>query len=307
MNYLIRDYQRGDETAITRLFEETFGKPMTPEQWRWKYRIAIGKPYAKLAVTPSGTIVGCVGAIPLRGIMAQQPLPFFQIVDVMVHADHRGHLGSRNLFLRLITRLLEAIGSEFGEVLAYGFPGQRSFPLAERAGVYGRITRARDYTVAAQDHGFSLLRIQPLDWHDPRLNALWQRRSRQFGLALVRDADYLHWRYAESPFYTYRLFGLFCFTRLLGWAVTRDDGEQILLIDLLVGKSLCAQALRAFSGYFERAGKHRLRLWLPDGWAPDYPATESEIVVTNMVWKLPLATRFVQENLFYTLGDTDVF
>jgi hypothetical protein len=34
---------------------------------------------------------------------------------------------------------------------------------------------------------------------------------------------------------------------------------------------------------------------------------ETPVVVTNMIWKLPLQTSTVKENLYYTMGDADIF
>ncbi|MFZ1642944.1 MAG: GNAT family N-acetyltransferase [Candidatus Contendobacter sp.] len=308
--YHIRDYRPGDETAITELFGQAFGAPLTVAQWRWKYIDAgLETPLATLAFDPAGRLVGHAGAIPLRGWRQNRPLPCFQVCDVMVHPAARGQLGGRNLFTRLARELLGNLAERWPDAFAYGFPGQRPFRLGEYARVYGRIERAPAVRRLAQRGGFPLLYTRPLAWDDSRLDALWARLAPNFALALIRDRAYLVWRYATHPLHTYELIGLHLAGRLLGWAVTRRDDDRLRVIDLLLPRRWLKPALAALDRAALAVDATEIEIWLPRGWREAGGGQQelTEIVVANMVWRLPIPTHEVSGSLYYTMGDLDIF
>ena len=309
--YHIRAYRPGDEAAIADLFGRVFGQPLSTAQWRWKYLGAglTGTPLATLAFDSEGRLVGHAGAVPLRGWRQNRPLPFFQICDVMVHPTARGQLGGRNLFTRLARELLGDLATRWPDAFAYGFPGQRPFKLGEYARVYGWVEPAAAIRRPAQNRGFPLLYARPLAWEDVRLDGLWNRLAPGFALALIRDHAYLHWRYATHPVHAYDLLGLYAAGCLLGWAVTRLDHKRLYVVDLLLSRRWLRPALAALDRRARAVGAAELELWLPRGWrdAGGGCQTVTEVVVANMVWRLPLSTTEVRDALYYTMGDLDIF
>lgn len=142
------------------------------------------------------------------------------------------------------------------------------------------------------------------------VDALWDRCAPELPLALVRDRAYLNWRYATHPFRRYQLFGLSIQSNpgLVGWAVIQHE-EQLRVIDLLVPRHLLNQALVALERLAADRGYHELEIWLPPGWREEIPGQveSTEVVVANMIWRLPIPTEEVQKNLYYTMGDLDIF
>ncbi|CDH43916.1 GNAT family N-acetyltransferase [Candidatus Contendibacter odensensis] len=308
--YHTRDYRPGDETAIAALFGTVFGQPLTENQWRWKYTgTGIRPPLARLAFDHTGRLVGHAGAISLRGWRQGQPLPFLQICDVMVHPDARGQLGQRNLFTVLARELLSSLAERWPEALAYGFPGRRPFRLGEYARVYGRVEQVSALYRPSWRGLFSWLYTRPLAWNDPRLDSLWARLVPGFALALVRDRDYLRWRYATHPCRVYQLLGIYLAGRLLGWAVVQRDDHHLRIIDLLVSQRWLKPALAALEHTAAVAGASEVEIWLPPGWRETLDGQQklTEVVVANMIWRLPIPTTEVREALYYTMGDLDIF
>jgi len=309
--FTVRPYQSGDEEEITALFREVFGKEITLDQWTWKYSLpGDGKIFSKIAEDAFHTIIGYAGAIPLRGIYRGRPLQFFQIADVMVHSKARGSLGRKNVFEVMIKELFEGIGKEFPDVFCYGFPGQRPFLLGKRIGVYDEIEIAADFLMHPKLSFLNPCRIGTLPWDDSRLDTLWSFLSGILPLSLVRDREYLNWRYASNPFHSYQLLGVFCSGELRGWFVVRDRGEEILVIDSLLDERLLKGALKALGKHFSAQKIKCIRLWLPERLRRSlkkYRMEKTEVVVTNMIWKLPLSTDKVREALYYTMGDVDIF
>lgn len=310
-DYIIRDYSGGDEQGITNLFREVFGKEMAIEQWKWKYYLpGEGKIYSKVVDDGSGGIIGHAGAIPLRGVFHNRPFQFFQIADVMVHSAARGFLGRKNIFDRMMKTLFEDIKKIFPEVFCYGFPGVRPYLLGERVKVYERIEQAMEGDRILRRSLFNPFKIQKIDWDDYRLDELWTTFSPDYILSLVRDRNYLHWRYITNPFFSYRLFGSFFHQKLNGWAVTRDSGEEVFVVDIFAEKNRFRSILKALQNYLVSQGKKSMRIYLPENMRKQLRGCEIKetgVVVTNMIWGLPLKTSEVKDALFYTMGDADIF
>ena len=310
-NIIIRDYKEGDEKQIVRLFQEVFGKEISIEQWRWKYFVpGNGKIYSKVAEAGFHGIVGHAGAIPLKGVFKNTPIQFFQIVDVMVHPEKRGFLGRKNIFDNMMKILFEEIRKEFPDVFCYGFPGIRPFMLGKRIKVYDQIELASEITKRLHRSLLSLYKVQLIAWDDDRLESLWTKFSKFFPLSLIKDNRYLNWRYATNPFFSYQLFGIFMLGKLKGWVVTKDSDNNTFIVDILAEPKRSLGILKALENHLIFRGKKNICFWLPERWSKHikgYTANGTQVVVTNMIWKLPLATSTVKENLYYTMGDADIF
>lgn len=310
-NFIIRNYKEGDEKQIVSLFQEVFGKEMTVEQWKWKYLVpGNGRIYSKFTEAVSHGIIGHAGAIPLRGVFKNTTTPFFQIVDVMVHPKERGFLGRKNIFDSMIKILFEDIRKEFPDVFCYGFPGTRPFMLGKRIKVYDQIELASENAKPLHRSLLNPYKVQLIAWDDDRLDSLWTMLSKNFSLSLVRDKRYLCWRYATNPLFSYQLFGFFLLGKLKGWVVTKDSDNEIFIVDLLTEPRRSMGILKALENHLISRGKKNIRIWLSERWRKHikgYTANETQVVVTNMIWKLPFTTSTVKENLYYTMGDADIF
>jgi hypothetical protein len=228
----------------------------------------------------------------------------------MVHPKKRGFLGRKNIFDSMIKFLFEDIRKEFPDVFCYGFPGTRPFILGERIKVYDRIEQASENVKHLRCSLLNPYKTQLIAWDDDRLDDLWTMLSKYFPLSLIRDKRFLNWRYATNPFFSYRLFGFFLLGKFKGWAVIRDSEDEVLAVDLLTEPKRYTGTLKSLENYFTSNGKKAIRLWLPERWRKhikSYRMDETPVVVTNMIWKLPLQTSTVKENLYYTMGDADIF
>ena len=80
--HVVRSYRDGDESAILRLFEQSFSPGRGLEHWRWKYR---DNPFGTLAISvaiaPGGELVAHYAAYPVpfrrsrAGTERDRPLP----------------------------------------------------------------------------------------------------------------------------------------------------------------------------------------------------------------------------------------
>lgn len=308
-----RAYQAGDEAAIIQLFSMVFGEILTEEQWRWKYTANGGcEPLARLAFDGNNQLVGHAGAILLQGWRHGKPLPILQICDVMVQPAARGQLGGRNVFTRLARELLESIAERWPSAIAYGFPGLRPFRLGEYVKVYAALETAHSLQLPGltTKRVPSLINTRYLAWDEQRLDSIWDKLApRHLGLAVRRDAAYLYWRYATHPQHHYRLLGFHVCGHFLGWAVLRIREQRLLVVDILLAPRWLNAALLALQRLAGVAGLNMLEIWLPEQQLQRLHGVinTTPVIVTHMVWRATLPTATVARELYYTMGDLDIF
>jgi hypothetical protein len=171
-------------TRLRELFATVFGEQRTSEEWRWKYDAsralaASGWLYrcadSVVALDEDGRLVAHAGALTLPGWREGRPIAIVQVCDVMVHPEHRGGLGRNNLFTLMLRDLLARIAERLPTAFRYGFPGWRPYLIGERSGVYERLGIALESRLSGPRGWSNLWRAGPLDWHDTRIDALWER------------------------------------------------------------------------------------------------------------------------------------
>lgn len=309
--YSTRTCNINDELQICDLFQTVFSVSLTPQQWRWKYLHSSNNlPLSRVGTDAQGNIIGYTGAITLRGQIHGKPIPIYQIADVMVHPTARGYLGENNLCIKLLRELLTNIVNTDSNALAYGFPGLRMFKLAEYAKVYEQIEPAIEcvWDVSTLNNKFWLKAVET-NWLQVPFNTLWQRLHYQFPISLIRDENYIMWRYAQNPFRSYNLIHLHVLGYSIGWAVLHIKDTEALIIDILTPRYLWIQSLGAISKWVQIQGLKILRLWVSRDWRTRLPLTviDTPIIVTNMRWVLSLPSAQLRTELYYTMGDVDIF
>lgn len=310
-NAAVRLYQAGDEHGIIRLFKEIFGREMTLEEWRWKYTgKGNEKVYSSVAVNEAGEIVAHYGGMPQRMVFKGGGISGISIGDVMVHTRYR----MLKLFKK-VTALLPAETVKEGFVLGYGFPNERAMALPEKLGLYEKI---EDVSEASKDAQFTnnlgrfIYKFSPLSYDDSRIDALWKSVEREFTLAVIRDREYLAWRYQRHPFYKYELWGLKnrWGNKLSALAVLRRDGERMLIIDFVCREDILSALFQKIENYSYISGVKTIALWFPEYLRQRMEDMGFSIKPTGTC--IPRTTHEgwlkrgdIKGKFFYTMGDTD--
>jgi hypothetical protein len=306
-----RLYRPGDETGIIYLFKNVFGREMSIEEWKWKYSgRGNRKIYSSVAVTESNEIVAHYGGMPHRMVYQGREVYGLAIGDVMVHPKFRG----LNLFKKMAT-IVPAEALKDGIILGYGFPNVRAMALPEKLGLYERVEDVYEATKEAvfnNNVNRFLFRFSPLNFEDNRIDVLWKSVAEEMKLSVIRDRDYLRWRYQKHPFLQYELWGLKkrLGKRLLGLAVLRREGERLLLIDFVCPMALLYILFQKIENYTSSAAIKTLVLWLPDylkgkltgmGFAIRLAGT----CIPRTTYEKTLTKDDMKGKFFYTMGDTD--
>jgi len=309
----IRLYRADDEIGITNLFHEVFGRKMSLEEWQWKYAYGGNrKVYSSVAVNERDVIIAHYGGMVHHMIYQGREVFGLAIGDVMIHPKYRGP----KLFKEIASLVPEEAVRD-GIILGYGFPNDRAFRLPEKLGLYEKI---EDVCEANKEATFwnnmsrYVYKLFPLSYDDGRIDILWDEVKVKHVLSVIRDQDYLRWRYQRHPLFSYELWGLRkrWSSKLCGFAVLRrdDEKERVLIMDFVCPANEMEALFQKIENAVCVAGGKRLTLWHPEymkqkmpmmGFSVRYAGTSiPRTTHERTLRKYEMAGKF-----FYTMGDTD--
>jgi hypothetical protein len=337
--WLIRPYRPGDEAKILELFRLVFGVERSLEHWRWKYcDNPAGQCHMRLAETPSGELVGQYAGLPVRMAWGAKTLVFDQVIDVMVHPRFRLGLKRPGLFSDLANLGIGGYAGADCVSGGYGFPIQEALRIGQRVAGYtplhpvvglvldlgreapsesalsGRGTGSRP--------GTWLHQVREIDRFGPEFDRFWDGLRIEFPVAIVRDAQYLNWRYVACPDVTY--IRLAAFHRLTGAptgvAVLRlgvRGNPVAALVDWLVpargtgvSLALLARAVRMA----DQAGMERLQAWFPPHGVPagrlrefGFRAEPTMYHFVALSMSPEVFLTWAKDQWYYTMGDSDIY
>lgn len=119
----IRMYQEGDETAILNLFGLAFGKKMSLDYWKWRYKQnPFGVEPMVCLMFDNDELIGHYAVFPVEMIIDSKIQLSAFSMTTMTHPDHQG----KGIFKTLAQHLYEYIYTKFGINLIWGFPNLNS-------------------------------------------------------------------------------------------------------------------------------------------------------------------------------------
>lgn len=290
-----RRYEVADDDALNalklRAFESGFER-MRPDFWRWQY---IDNPAGRasgVVAVAGAEMAAFIGIVPKRIKVAGRTLRGCQFVDYMVDPRMKGgYLGMG------LARRCRAIAEQDGYVLGVGLANADSYPitvhrrvgmrhlltptllmkplrsfvpplarlqsaagsLVGRAATMGATLLSRCFPTPRPPRGIA---IHAVSRFDARYDALWDRASGDSGVAFVRDAAYLQWRYLSHPVYAYQVFAAQRGDAVVGFvavAAREMRGLRLgLLVDWLVDPALPRAAGWLFAAALEWARQARV-------------------------------------------------
>lgn len=262
----LRWYAKSDIAMIQALFAESFGQPLSPAHWDWKYGAANDR--AGIIAVDDGHALAFYGGTPRSILFFGQAASAIQVGDVMVAPKARGiGVGQGGLFGKMATAFLaERVGYDRPAIIAFGFPSLRALRLGELLGHYQRTDRMMELNWSSKDSARRWrYRTRPWSGNPEAVDTIWAAMATDFKESIigVRDAAYIRHRYLEHPSWHYEI--LLTTDRLSGrpWGllVLRSHPDGLELIDLVAPRvrfaTLIAIALRVAN----RTGKDRLFAW----------------------------------------------
>jgi hypothetical protein len=330
----LRVYQNGDELNILPMFQKVFQAQRTMAHWKWKFRDnPFGSHKIALAVTADGFLAAhfCGYAVPFY-VSVQDPKEFISLqgADTMTHPEFRRlGLGSTSVLTRVTTYFFNRFcvdnmpfmyGYNTGHIKKFGerFLGYRymspipyhvlDLKVLNRPS-FAPVKKLRKYIVA----------VKRVTHMTADFNYLFKRASRNYGMLIKKDATYLKWRYLDCPDQTHQIFSVKFLGKLVGWCVFSLKGRVLIWGDALFLKKYAWCVKMMFDPLLKKDFPHvqRIEGWFsrkPEWWTKslkkagfvetaDPNNLAAGIIFFDNTFNLP----FVDRNLYYTMGDSDLF
>ncbi len=256
---------------IPPLFRQVFGGDISLAMLQWKYGAGRGAAYGYFG--DNGELLVHCGLSYRRALADGQLRRIAHMGDLMAVPGGRGGLGRSAPFALVIQRMLDDLATpQNPDALAFGFPSDRAMRLGERLGLFSAIDQMQLLTFAPLPRSWRADRVipcpRPDDTFRPLVDRLWQGMAEALGddLIVVRDAPYLDDRYFGHPTlrYTCSLVRPWWGGRPLGVIVTRREGEQVELVDMVAPPALMGRLIQAARQHLADWGAQTLTLWLTE-------------------------------------------
>lgn len=279
---MIKIYE-GDGENLIPLF-----KSVTPElevdikKWRWKYlENPLKENLIAVFESDNGEIVGEEAIVAFKAYFKGKIVKIGHSVDSMVLEKFRG----KGIFKRLAIKTLEE-GKARGYSYFYGFPNKNSLPIYTKKLSWISFGFIRRWIFPLNPNvifkkfkldlstllplfkisknlfkkKFNFIKVQNFDGVEKYLDNL----KRHYDIFLLRDKDFLTWRYLSHPYYTYDIFkddeSLFVL-RLKEVDIKRGTIEEFLYKDYESFSKIVSFSLM----FFIENGVDLVDIWIKQG------------------------------------------
>jgi hypothetical protein len=325
--YEIREFRDGDEHSLIETFNTVFARgegsvpPMSAEKWDWLYRRNPAGRRLWVALH-EGCVVAQYAALPIRVWIDASERIFAQIVDSMVHPDHRGGLKRPGLFVNTALPFFEAYGGVDKDLVHYGWPVVEAWRIGKAFLKY-EIVRTQNVLVRELGEGAAEVpaEIERIERFDHQARWLYERCSGAWGVSGIRDDAYLNWRFVEHPEHRYTIYGVRDGEGILrGYAVYRTTDwvlpQMGILVDWLVPPEepeVGELLLRAALASARSEGACVLAAMVPDC-SPWFVTLQrwgflvhpSDYFLVSRHFDRRFDTQWLRESWWYQFADTDL-
>ena len=355
----IRSYEKGDENRIFELMKavpEYSGRTLDKEKWmRWWNWNYIDNPAGDsmiLIADHEGKLVGARSTIRVKMKIAGETVTASENTDLMTHPDYR----RQGIFSSLEKKSFDQLKDE-GVYITYSFPGPMSYPGYIKSGKFFDIHAIRtvikpvnlENTLKRRIKNKFLLKIctvagsifinifyrakkppevdgltiTKISSFDDRINDFWKEISNDHEIIVVRDKEYLNWRYVDVPDVEYTIYLAEEGGEICGYIVlkcVKEEGSASgYVIDIIapldrpeVIHSLLSKAIKYFKE--ERvdvifcemiADKIFYKIFKKNGFVSSCFTIKNRFIVRINSPKISEAYIKDKKNWFIQLGDSD--
>jgi hypothetical protein len=282
-------------TGFSKLFKDSFNSEANGQVWRWKYGAGRGR---AIVAKKGDRLVAHYGSTLRAVSYFGKSGSALQICDVMVDPRERGVMTKTGAMFIATTTFNEIYLGLQNVTIAYGFPNLRHMALGKRLGLYTELARMAQVQWPPVPSGPRFLaRLCFLEAKDVSkahsTDLLWGRMAKDLrgGIGVIRNWDYLNYRYFAHPTNSYTVIGVSSrwTRRLLGIIVLRRENKSCELVDLIAPLRripLLVDQARWIAG---RWGCEDLYCWTTEHDAHRFTCevgiiTQTDTVVAMMIW-----------------------
>lgn len=329
-DYDIRELREEDVPSVLETFEVVFGEEgaqgadgpaRTRAQWDWAYRENPGGLRCWVAAH-EGKVVAQYAGRPYRAWFDGRRTHFTEIVDSMVHPDHRAGLKSPGLFVVTALPFFDAYGGMDKDIIHHGWPIETAYRIGK---LFLEYNVFRTQTVLVREPAAGPTQppaeVEELASFPAEVHDLYERCRADWGASVIRDAEFLDWRFTRNPHHDYTVFAVRgADGGLDGYAVYRCGTWHVpdcgMIVDWLVrpDEPRVAELLRdAVLARARADGATNVPLFLPE-WSPWFARFQEWgwIVFPTAYYHVGRSfdprydIRWLRENWWFTLADSDL-
>jgi GNAT superfamily N-acetyltransferase len=301
-------YEPAWKERVLELHREVFGSSASADEFDWWFERNPAGPRV-ISLIPDGERAAGAASMSLfrMRLNGTEALIAFAI-DVATHPDFRG----RGLFSTLQLGN-EDVCAGLGVQAALGFTNPAAGPIYVGRLDWRELTWLRLWARPSLLPARAPRGVEPLERFGPETDELYERASRGWSNHLVRGADYLNWRYADSP-RGYRCFAFRREGRLEGYAAfgrKEYGGRTVGVVADLVGSrramrallARCAREARDVPAVVALVSPWQRRTFLVSGFVP----THRSIRFIGKPLQPGVTLTESRAAWHFTLGDMDIF
>lgn len=269
--WFVKDYEDGDKEKIFLLRKEVYGEPFDSYEWDWKFKNS----KILVAINDAGEAVAIRPTVFMKLKFHDQIINAGMNVDVMTHPQFQ----RMGIFSTLVKKSYQKL-KDLNIKVVYTFPNELSFPGYVKSIKWVKVSSIpllvkpiRTKNLLAQyiknstlcsilspfvNLGFSIifhsrtiessnLSIKKIERFNSDFDSLWKEVSSRFNISVVRDSEFLNWRYVDRPGYHYEIFSAYEDEKLVGYVVNRIDeifGVNLgIITDIIATKDDAARFL----------------------------------------------------------------
>lgn len=193
---IVRRAEKDDLGGLCDLFEDVFGQNVSPKHWEWKYFHEL-IPGVSFLAEWDGKIVAHYGGQFYPAKYKGQNITLAMGTDVMTHPEARHFTRSRAPLTLVAESYFQEISRRRSAFLI-GFPGESSRKYGEKFFNYRRVSPMPlvRWPLTSDSSG-------ELTLMDPEMWAGSFTLPSGYSSGILRDRDYLRWRYGERPGHHY--------------------------------------------------------------------------------------------------------
>ncbi len=325
-DYEFREYREGDLPSLLETFNLVFREEnadhvdRTVSEWEWVFTRNPAGWRIWLSLY-DGQVVGQYAAQPYRVWINGEERYFAQIVDSMVHPDHRRGLKRPGLFVQTALPFFEAYGGRDKDLVHYGWPVENAWRIGKTFLKY-EVVRTQTILAREPDEPAEMpAEVEVLSRFDQQARWLYDRCAGDWGASTIREERFLNWRFFENPFHEHTVYGVRDGEGVLrGYAVYRFGDWKVprmgLVIDWLVPPAEPEVGALLKDALLARAredGAVTVALFMPE-WSPWFEhfqtwgwlvwPTDYYMVGRNFHPRYDM--RWLRENWWYQLADSDL-
>jgi len=323
--FYLRPYNDNDEDKVIKLWEAAFMAKMDRKIWRWKYH---NNPFGRqimLCLTDDGFPVAMYAGIPFSGNWDGLDIKMSVVIDSMSHPEYRqARSGRKGLFIQTAEHFLDIYGGSHASIFLYGFPGKRAYRLGKLFLHYRMVAEGGGYLVAnlrkLKGRFLPILgSVNSLSTETEDFDQLWKAASPYYPFSVKRNKQFIQWRFFEHPFHKYIMYTYKKWNgKMLAYVVVsvKDNIATIVDVFALPSKTALRALFLKMSKKLLSEGILTIQVWLPKRhFITDYLIQlgfeEKEeplgIIPGGRSFEKKLDINFAMKNIFYTMGDGDLF